>query len=359
MLNIYNKKFPTPKFLSMASFAIDISDQSIKYGKLFRTNSGLHLKNYGKMEIGPNIVNSGKIENPNELVNALKKIKDKEKMDFIRVALPEEQIYLFTLSLPKMNWKELKESILLQLEEHIPIQASNTVFDFEVLEEVGSSLIVQVVATPVDLIESYMSVFEQAGLTPISFELEAQAIARCVVKRDSEETLMIVDFGGTRTGISIISNRQVLFTATVDVGGNMLTEMIMKCFGISNKEAENIKKLYNISSHEEGNKIFASILNGISVLHDEINKHMSFWSTHDDDNGKKRKPIERIIMCGGDANLKGVADYLEVSLKIPVTHANAWVNILDLDHEIPEMGLGESLGFVTVLGLALNDFLEE
>ncbi len=86
---------------------------------------------------------------------------------------------------------------------------------------------------------------------------------------------------------------------------------------------------------------------------------MSFWSTHDDDNGKKRKPIERIIMCGGDANLKGVADYLEVSLKIPVTHANAWVNILDLDHEIPEMGLGESLGFVTVLGLALNDFLEE
>ncbi len=359
MSHIYNKNFPTPKFLSMASFALDISDQSIKYGKLSRTHSGIHLKKYGKLEIQKGIVVSGKIENSQALVNALKVLRDKEKMNFVRVALPEEQIYLFTIILPKMNWSELRESILLQLEEHIPINANDTVFDFDVLEETESDVLLQVVATSVGLIESYLSVFDQAGLTPISFELEAQAIARAVVGQDNKETFMVVDFGGTRTGISIISKNKVLFTATVDVGGNMLTEMIMKSFGITFGEAEKIKSLYNLSSHEEGSKIFSSILNGVSVLHDEINKHISFWQTHEDERGQKRDSIKNIIMCGGDANLRGVSEYLEASIKIPVAHANAWVNIFDLNNEVPEMKLGESLGFVTVLGLALNDFIEE
>lgn len=359
MRNIYNKNFPTPKYLSMASFALDISDQSIKYGKLFRTNSGLRLKKYGRISIPNGVVSSGKIENPNELVKALIELKIKEKMDFIRVALPEEQMYLFNLILPKMKWKDLQESILLQLEEHIPIQASDTVFDFDILEQREKDLVVQVVATSIGLIESYLSVFEQAGLVPISFELEAQAIARSVVPKGNMDTVMVVDFGGTRTGISIIQKEKVLFTATVDVGGNMLTDMIAKSFGISTEEAEKIKSLYNISSHEEGGKIFASILNGVSVLHDEIGKHISFWESHVDDRGDKHAPIKKIIMCGGDANLKGVAEYLEASLKIPVIHANAWVNIFDLNDEVPEMTLGESLGFVTVLGLALNDFKDE
>lgn len=356
MRNIYNKNFPTPKHLSMSSFALDISDQSIKYGKLFHTKNGLDLKRYGKVNLENNAVTSGKINNPDVLVKALKEIKEKEKMNFVRVSLPEEQMYLFNLSLPKMNWKDLRESILLQIEEHIPIEAVNTIFDFDILEEKKDGLVVQVVATSLDLIDSYLSVFDQAGLCPISFEIEAQAIARCVVPRSNEDTIMVVDFGGTRTGISIVKKDKVMLTATLDIGGNMLTEMIMKSFGISNQEAEKIKSLYNISSHEEGGKIFASILNGVSVLHDEIGKHITFWETHKDDQGNTRDPIKKIIMCGGDANLKGISEYLEASLKIKVNHANAWVNILDLDKEIPDMSLGESLGFVTVIGLALNDF---
>ena len=120
-----------------------------------------------------------------------------------------------------------------------------------------------------------------------------------------------------------------------------------------------MKSLYTLPTHEEASKIFSSILNGVSVLHDEINKHISFWQTHEDERGRKRNSIDKIIMCGGDANLRGVSEYLEASIKIPVEHANAWINIFDLNNEVPEMSLGESLGFVTVLGLALNDFIEE
>lgn len=356
---VYNKHFPTPKFLSMQSFAFDISDQSIKYGRLAHTKSGPRLVKYGKITIPKGVVSSGNIENPQELIKILTRLSKEVGIEFVRVALPEEQIYLFTLVLPKIPWKELKESILLQIEEHIPLKANETIFDFDLIEERDKDVLIQVVATSASLIDDYLSVFTQAKLTPITFELEAQAIARAVIPNDNKEVIMVVDFGGTRTGISIVSKGKVLFTATVDVGGVMFTSMIAKSFDISFEDAEKMKNLYSISNHAEGTKIFSSILNGISVLHDEIGKHLSFWNTHTDDYGRANEKVKKIIMCGGDANLKGVAEYLEASFKIKVEHANAWTNVFSLNEDVPDIDFGDSLGFVTVIGLALNDFLNE
>jgi len=124
----YNLSFPTPSYLAMDSFAIDISDKSIKYCELVTTPTGLQLGRFGKENIPTGLVVSGKIENEDKLINILKTLKEREKLSFIRVSLPEEQMYLFTLSLPFANENDLRNMILFQLEEHIPLKAIDTVF---------------------------------------------------------------------------------------------------------------------------------------------------------------------------------------------------------------------------------------
>ena len=91
MKQSYNYSFPTPSYLAMNSFAVDISDQSIKYGELIATPYGLRLGLFGKEKIPSGIVVSGKIEDKDKLVEILSKIKEKEKLNFVRVSLPEEQ----------------------------------------------------------------------------------------------------------------------------------------------------------------------------------------------------------------------------------------------------------------------------
>lgn len=356
MKKLYNHYFPTPSYLAMNSCAIDISDHSIKYGELITTTSGLRLGKYRKEKIPTGVVVSGKIEKEDELIFILKKIKDKEKIHFIRVSLPEEQMYLFTLSLPKTDDDNLREMILLQIEEHIPLKAPDSIFDYDIVSEDNQNILVEVVAIASVTIESYMSVFNRAGLVPLSFEIEAQAIARAVVPNGDTNPVMIVDFGDDRTGVSISNNGRVFLTTTLSIGGADLTNMIAKNFSLSFEEAEKMKREYGLNEESKAKDIFPAILNGISVLRDELNKQYIYWGTHNNDDTKHNQ-INHIILCGGDANLAGLADYLELSMKIKVENANVWVNILNTEDSVPEISFEESLGYATVLGLSLGDYM--
>ncbi len=351
----YNYSFPTPSYLAMNSFAIDISDQSIKYGELITTPYGLRLGRFGKEKIPPGVVISGKIEDKDKLVEILKKIKEKEKINFVRVSLPEEQMYIFTLSLPNIKESDIRDMILLQIEEHIPLKAIDTIFEFDVVSSSEMKILVEVSAIASSTVDDYLSVFKKVGISPLSFELEAQAIARVVVPMGDKEPIMIVDFGDTRTGVSIVHDGKVFFTTTLDMGGINLTKMIAKNFTLSFEKAEEMKRSYGLEGNSNIEDIFPIILNEISVLRDELNKQYQYWKNHDNF-GISNNQISRIILCGGDANLTGLSDYLEASMKIKVEHANVWVNISDMGISVPSMSFEESLGYMTVLGLALGNF---
>lgn len=353
MKRLYNHNFPMPSYLAMDSFSIDISDQSVKFGELVVTSSGLRLGRYGKEKIPAGVVVSGKIEKEDELVKVLKNLKEREKLNFIRVSLPEEQMYLFTLSIPKTNGENIRDMILLQIEEHIPLKAPDSIFDYDVVSMNNQNILVEVVAIAGATIDGYLSVFDKAGLIPLSFEIEAQAIARAVIPDGDDKPVMIVDFGETRTGVSIALNGRVFLTTTLSMGGVDLTNMIAKNFSLSFDEAEKMKHEYGLNTNSKVQDIFPAILNGISVLRDELNKQYLYWDNHND---VKNEKINHIILCGGDANLTGLAEYLELSMKIKVENANVWVNILKTENAIPEMSFEESLSYATVLGLALGSY---
>jgi type IV pilus assembly protein PilM len=358
MKKFFSRHFPTPVYLNMDACAFDISDESVKYGQLENTPHGLKLVKLGKEKIPEGVIVSGKIIDQKKIINILKNIKTKEKFNFARVSLPEEQMYVFTLSLPQMKGQDLREMIYLQIEENIPLKAVEIVFDYDIIFQDEKSVVVEVSAVSEEIIQVYLSIFKQAGLTPVSFEIEAQAITRAVVPKDEKSTVMIVDFGYNRTGVSVSHNRNVLFTTTLDIGGLSLTKMLAKNFSLTFDKAEELKKSYGITADAKDNDIFPVIINGISVLHDELNKQYTYWKNHNENNGLAHEKIERIILCGGNANLAGLAEYLEASMKIKVEYANAWVNISDLKTNVPEVSFEDSLSYVTVLGLALGSFFD-
>jgi len=353
---IFNRFFPTPKFLTVPSFGLDISDESIKFIELVKEKNNIRVSRYGEKKIPVGIIESGKIKDPKRMEEVLTSLGKEEGLKSVRVSLPEEQVYLFYLRLEKLGLENVREGIELSLEENIPIPAQDAIFDYELLSEDEQSLKLQVAAIPKNVIEEYLSVFKNSMISAKSFELEAQAIARCVIKKGDLETYMIVDFGKKRSGIFIVSGGIVIFTSTLDLGGVMLTQMIEKNFKISFEEAEKKKKECGLRHNATNTEIFSVLLNGVSVLRDEVVKHFLYWHTHKDEEGRERPPIKKIILCGGDSNLIGLSEYFSVSMKINVEMANVWVNIGETEKSIPEISLDQSLAFAAALGLALGDF---
>jgi type IV pilus assembly protein PilM len=350
------KFFPVPNFLSARSFGLDISDESLKFVELITTKHGIKVGRWGERSIPIGVIESGKIIDSARMEEILSALRREEGVKSVRVSLPEEQVYLFQLRLEKAGLKNINEGIELVLEEHVPIQAEDAIFDYDLVKEDAQSLEVQVATIPKNIIDNYLLIFKRSQISVESFELEAQAISRAVIKNGDMETYMIVDFGKKRTGIFIISSGIVMFTSTLDVGGVTLTNMIQKSFNVSFEEAEKMKQQYGLARNTANKEVFAVLLNSVSILRDEIVKHFLYWHTHKDGEDKNNPPIKKIIFCGGDSNLIGLADYISVSMKSKAEMANVWINIMNTENYIPEMSFRQAMSFTTAMGLALGNF---
>ncbi len=351
--------FPPTKYVSMSSVGIDISDQSLRYVELLPCRGGLKLGRFGEKKVPPGVMLSGKISDTKKMIEILSELKKEVKINFVRVSLPEEQIYLYKTKIPILKNDEIKNALELQLEEHIPISPHDAVFDYDLVKSTEDSYEIEVAAINETTVETYTEIFHKAGLMPLSFELEASAIARAIVLNGTKGTILFVDFGETRTGISVVTDGIVQYTSTVDIGGSMLTSMIQKEMNLSYEQAEAMKKKNGLIRGTDGVELSTVLLGAISILRDEINKNFVYWHTHKDEDGNDRPKIEKIILCGGDSNLKGLVDYLETSMRLPIVLGDVWVNINKSKEFVPEIFFGDSLSYVTALGLALGDFTND
>ncbi|MDO8572738.1 MAG: pilus assembly protein PilM [bacterium] len=355
--SLFYKFFPPPVFLRMPSVGFDISDQAIRFVEIIETRKGFVIGKYGFRNIAPGVIIGGEIKNTEELKKVLSSIHQEHNIDFANVSLPEQQSYLLTINVLTMKQSEIRGSLELQLEEYVPISMGDATFDYDIVNSSHKDkehMELSLAAVPRTVAESYTSIFEHTGIMPIAFEVEAQAVARSIIPRGDKGTYMIVDFGKTQTGISIVSEETVVFTSTLNIGGSSLTKAIEKQFGVSTEEAENIKKEKGFLKNEETQEMFLVLMSTVSILKDEINKHYIYWNTHLDQDGGKRPKVEKVFMCGSDSNLTGFIDFVLPGLKTEIELGNAMVNVNTFDRYIPEIEFGDSLSYATAIGLALR-----
>ncbi len=350
--------FPTPRYLAMPAVGIDISDQSVKFTKLSLKGEKVVIERYGERTIPVGTIESGAVRNQEALVGVLAELKAEYHLREVVASLPEEEAYIVRLNLPVKKLTEIRESVELQLEEYVPLPPTEAVFDHEIIDppptEEGNYEIV-VSAIPKKTVSTYTSAFAAAGLRPVAFEVEAQAIARAVVPTGEDRILMLVDFGKTRTSFFIVSGWSVVFTATAkNIGGEDITTTIQKSLTLSHEVAEKLKIERGLLSSRGKRDLFFAILPIVSVLRDEIMKHQSYWETHREETGRLGRAVEEVIICGGQATLPGLIDYLNLNLNIPVRLGNPWQNLFSFEEYIPPINLNQALRYTTAIGLSLR-----
>lgn len=338
----------------MPAVGLDISDVSMRFVELVEKRKGFVIGRFGERAIPRGVIESGEVKKPAELRAIFSDIKKAYDLEFVSVSLPEEKAYLFDLRLPTMKYREIRGAIELSLEDHVPLRANETLFDYDIVKETETALHVSVSAVPRTFVLGYLEAFSGTGISPTAFEVEAQSVARSVVPEGDMQSFMLVDFGKTRTGIAIVSEGTVEFTSTVPIGGSSLTDAIAKNLKVTYDEAEKIKREKGILGSTTNENVSLSLMTIISILRDEITRHQSYWQTHNDEFGKKRADIQKIYLCGGDSNLAGFAEYLASGLYCPVELANTLVNVNTLDKYVPEISFNDSLRYATAIGLALR-----
>lgn len=355
-MNLLTRLFPTPSLVRVPTVGLDFSDATMRFVSLEITSKGLIPKHFAEMTIPEGAMKGGRITDSQKFVTFLKTIQKQYSLRYVHVSIPESQVYSVTLSLDPGAIKDIRSAIELVLEDNIPLKVLETVFDYHILSQGEKELMVQVVAMPEAVARAYYNAFTEAGIIPVSFELEGQAISRSVLAPEDNGSYMIVDFGANRTGITIVTNGTAMVTATLEFGGRMLTQTLAKELAISIEEAEKIKREHGLVGAGEQKNIFATLSSGMSVLKDEINRRYIYWQEKKNQLGAFPR-IETIYLCGGHSNLRGLDEYLSSSLKLNVVQVNPWLNCFDLDEVVPSMNKEVSMSYVTAIGLALADYI--
>lgn len=350
------KLFPPPVYLTMPSVGIDISDRTMKFVELSDERGRRVPTCFGDRPLEEGIIQGGKILDGDRLQKALAALKDEFSFSFVRASLPEQQAYVYQTKVPVVEDEEhLLQAIEFKLEENAPIPAQEALLGYEVLstDTKGEYMSVTVTAYPKENADLYVAALERAGLTPLSLEIESQAIARSVIPEGNQDTHLIVDFGETRTGIAVVSCGLLAFTSTVEVRGSDLTEAIRKNRKVEAKEVAVIKNEEGIRAQAGGGELAEALRHVVASLASEIERHYTYWNTHIPEGGTCGE-IKSILLCGGNANLAGLPEYLSSQLKVPAKRANVWVNAFSFEEEVPPISFRESLSYATTVGLALN-----
>lgn len=359
VLSILEKVLPPPTYMLLASTGVDISDTSLKYVRfapVARASMNRHLEAWGEIDIPDGVLNRGQVTDPKKLSEVLRELKDKTGAVQVRVSLPEERAYLFDTEIKRSTPAgEIRSLLEFRLEENVPIPAREAFFDYQILPSSATeqNLKVAVAAYSRETILNYYDACLSAGLLPVSFEVEAQAMNRSVLPLGTKDAHMLIDFGKTRMGVGIVYEGILQYTSTIDFGGNQLSEILRKELGnISEDELTIIKNNQGLIRGVDDSRSYDALISTISVIKDEIATRIQYWNAGSVDNQSRR--IKSVVLCGGSINLKGLPEYLTETLRVTTVRGDVWQNAFSFDELIPPIDLRHSYGYATAIGLALK-----
>jgi type IV pilus assembly protein PilM len=338
-------------------FGLEIEDDSIKAVLLKKNRRGFIVPSCAMKKIKKGLVKDGQIIDSKGLAEEIKELlkitRPKPiKSKFVVFSVPETKSFVRTIQIPKMSRAEAEEAVKWETEANIPVSSDRVYLDWQVVDAEEKNDEVLVVAVPKEIINGYCEAIGMAGLVPLAVEIDMIATIRSLTSEESNKNpMLIIDIGADKTSISICKNQIPYFTSSIPLSGRTFTDALQKGLGVSWEKAEELKAKYGLGKMKKDDMLY-NILNPlVENLTMEIERSMSFYS----ESISSEEKVEQIILSGGGALLRELADYLTERLKMNVALGNPVINF-GLKSDLPEKIQRDLAPYATAVGLALRGY---
>lgn len=347
--------FVPPRYMALPFSGIDLSTSGVKAVRLTEGIHGPLLTEYAQVRLPSGAFTDGEIVDKAVVIDAIKNAATATGIFETNATLSESKSYLFETTVAGAKKEEWRIAIEQHLDELIPLPPLETAFDFvRVGQGKQGNTLVAGIGFAERIVDETIFVFDQATIGVRSLEGEPFAIARALLPEGDTSTVLIVDVGKTTTKVAIVAERIPRFAATIGIGGHALTLAVQKHFGVTEAEARQVKSDRGIVPAPGNEDYLAAMLSTVSAIRDEIAYRLDYWQERVKISDA-HEPVSHVILAGGNASVRGLPEYLEGALGIPVTTGDVFTNLASRDFWIPKLDYTESLAYATAIGLALRD----
>jgi type IV pilus assembly protein PilM len=340
---------------------LDITTSSVKMIELTESGRSYRVESYAAEPTPPNSINEKTIVDAEAVGEAIRRAikRSGTKTKEAAIAISGDAAITKVIQMPaNLTANELEGQVEVQADQYIPFPMEEVSFDFEVIgpsERDPDMLDVLLVATRTENVEQRQVAVEAAGLLPRVVDVEAFAVENAcqllthqMADGGVDKLIAIVDFGASTTTFSVLQDLKVVYTRDFAFGGQQLTEEIMRTYGLSLEDAGRAKKEGGLPSNYQP-EVLDAFMDDMSQ---QVNRSLQFFLA----SGSGREQPDQILVCGGCANIPGVADVIGSRVGIP-TEIGDPLGQMKISGKAKAQGVrSDATALLTACGLALRSF---
>ena len=255
---------------------------------------------------------------------------------------------------------KLLQIVRYEAEQNVPFPINEVVWDYQLIGgHTEGDINVLLVAVKVESVAGLTGCVEAAKLEPEIVDAAPMALcnAVCFNYPGLDGCTMLLDIGARSANLIFVEQHRV-FSRSVPVAGNAITQEICKQFGVSFKEAEQMKLAESTvalggvtagSGGEEAERISKIVRMVFTRLHAEVNRSVNFYRTQ-----QGGSPPSRVLLAGGASIIPQTDTFFREKLKVPVEYFNPFANVTVSDNISEEQANRDFPLLGEVVGLALR-----
>ena len=340
---------------------LDITTSSIKLIELGQSGKSYRAECYAAEPTPPNAINEKTIVDADAVGEAIRRAVKRAgtSTDEVAIAISGDAAITKVIQMPsRLGLNELEGQVEIQADQYIPFPMEEVSFDFEILgpsandPEMNDVLLV---ATRTENVDQRRAAVEAAGLHARVVDVEAfalenacQLLAHQMPDAGMDHVIAVVDFGASNTTFSVLQDMRVIYTRDFSFGGQQLTEEIMRTYGLSLEDAGRAKKEGGLPSNYQPEVLDPFI----DDMTQQVSRSLQFFLA----SGGGREQPDQILVCGGCANIPGVADLISSKVGIP-TEIGDPLGQMKISSRAKSQGVRkDATALLTACGLALRGF---
>lgn len=318
---------------SDSAVGVDIGSSSIKVVEIKKKKGKAVLETYGMISLGPYAdTDVGKITNlpADKIAEAIKEVVKQSGVNSTTaaVSLPMQSSLVFAIELPpQIKDSEIANIVPTEARKYIPVPIAEVSLDWFTIPQKQTSFEeannpdlppvpqqkteVLVVAVQNDAVAKHKAITTQAGLKTDFFEIEIFSSMRSNLEHELSLVLLI-DFGASRTKLSLIEFGVVKSFHTIQRGGADITDSLSKSLSIPFNKAEEKKREFGLYGDPAEKSLAEIIKVHIDYIFSETNNVLLSYEK------KHNKTVSKIILTGGGAMMKGLREVAMSNFKAEV-----------------------------------------
>lgn len=352
LLGLGRKKVPL--------LGVDMSSTSIKLIELARKGSRYHVESYAVEPLPANAVVDRNITDVEQVGQAIARVVKKSgtRTKFAACAVSGSAVITKLITVEaNLSDDALEAEIRDRADQYIPYPPDQVKIDFEVkgpsAAEAGK-VEVLLAASLSDVVDIRVGALETAGLVPKVVDIEAFALENAVGLLADElqggaegSILAVADVGATLTTLSVLKDRQIIYSREQQFGGRQLTEEIQRRYGLSYEEAGLAKRQGGLPDNYEP-EVLEPFKASMAM---EISRALQFFYS-----ASQIGAIDHIFVAGGCAAIAGITEAVESKTGTKTSVANPFANMSLASRIRGEVLHNDAPAMMVACGLALRSF---